>query len=231
MDRIYSGNIFPWINCQTIISHEYPAVISHYITLEKRVFSLDFRRLSHYCMSPLCFPMTIIARVSTYYLGSFNQPLHYLSNSIRLPGFSHMVDLMDWFTGKNYRETLLLSSNWLGVPVKFPLNQSIESQPPVQVPCLQLWMIQSYPIYVIYVYIIIHIIYIYNIYIYIYIYTYIYICGLSKPIQWLAKSSAGQGTCCRHLWEAPEAAAAANGRRLRRRGSRRPAATWHLTNG
>lgn len=32
-----------------------------------------------------------------------------------------------------------------------------------------------------------------------------------------------QGTCCRHLWEAPEAAAAANGRRLRRRGSRRPA--------
>ena len=73
-------------------------------------------------------------------------------------------------------------------------------------------------------------IYIIHIYIYIYIYnTYIYICGLSKPIQWLAKSSAGQGTCCRHSWEPPEAAA--NGRRRRRRGSRRLAATWHLTNG
>ena len=149
------------------------------------MFSLDFRRLSHYCMSPLCFPMTIIALVSTYYLGSFNQPLNYLSNSIRLPGFSHMVDLMDWFTGKKLQGNIVVIIKLVGgsckvslkpIHRKFPLNQSIEIQPPVQVPCLQLWMIQSYPIYVIYVYIIIHIIYIYiHIYLYIYIQIYVYI--------------------------------------------------------
>ena len=147
------------------------------------MFSLDFRRLSHYCMSPLCFPMTIIALVSTYYLGSFNQPLHYLSNSIRLPGFSHMVDLMDWFTGKKLQGNIVVIIKLVGGSCKVslkPIHRNSTSSPSTMPSALDDPIISNLCYICIYNYS-------YNIYIhisiYIYKYMYIYICGLSKPIQ------------------------------------------------
>ena len=134
--------------------------------------------------------MTIIALVSTYYLGSFNQPLHYLSNSIRLPGFSHMVDLMDWFTGKKLQGNIVVIIKLVGGSCKVslkPIHRNSTSSPSTMPSALDDPIISnlcyiciynySYNIYI-YTYISIYI------YIQIYVYIYIYVALVNQSNDW-----------------------------------------------